>query len=237
MLAGSPSEQEASLQSAPNEPARSEAWEHSSAAVGTTRQAETGSGRNSQQGWRRLLPRFLGQMMPGGQPAREGPSSAGTQVPAVQTTGVQTHVSGQHDQAVPSSRLEGGFGSQAAETGADAGWFVWSEQPAAMCLLCNAQLPVTRKVHCSCAALSCITLQTYSSKGLLHCVTTSCVLATSDLCCKMFIENETGFVVPSAAGMTAGLLNLRGEYSNRYLSRTTLWCCRSASAVTSSSPA
>ena len=49
MLAGSPSEQEASLQSAANDPARSEAWEHSSAA-GTARQAETGSGRNSQQG-------------------------------------------------------------------------------------------------------------------------------------------------------------------------------------------
>jgi len=140
MLAGSPSEQEASLQSAANDPARSEAWEHSSAA-GTARQAETGSGRNSQQGWRRLLPRFLGQIMPGGQPAREEPGSAGAEVPAVQTTGTQMDLSGQHDQAVlPSSRA--GFGSQAAETGADAGWFAWSEQPAAICLLCNAQPPL-----------------------------------------------------------------------------------------------
>ncbi len=121
MLAGSPSEQEASLQSAANEPARSEAWEHRSAA-GTARQAESASGRNSQQGWRRLLPSFLGQMMPGGQPARDGPSSAGAQVPAVQTTGVQTNVSGQHDQAAPTSS-GAGFGSQAAGTGAEAGWF------------------------------------------------------------------------------------------------------------------
>ncbi len=120
MLAGSPSEQEASLQSAANDSARSEAWEHSSAAVGTARQAETVSGRNSQQGWRRLLPRFLGQMMPGGQPAREGPSSAGAGVPAVQTTGVQTDFSGQHDQAAPTSS-GAGFGSQVADTAADAG--------------------------------------------------------------------------------------------------------------------
>lgn len=119
MLAGSPNEQEASAQSAANEPARSEAWEHSTAA-GTARQAQTGSGRNSRQGWRRLLPRFLGQMMPGGQPAREGPSSAGVEVPAVQTTGMQTDVSGQHDQAAPPSSRPG-FASQAADTGADAG--------------------------------------------------------------------------------------------------------------------
>ena len=159
MLAGSPSEPEASLQSAANEPARSEDWEHR----GTARQAESGSGRSSQQGWRRLLPRFLGQIMPGGQPARQDPSSAGVEVPAVQTTGMQTDLSGQHDQAVPSSTA--GLGSQAADTGADAGWSAWSEHPAATCLLCNAHPPVAHAVHCSCAALSCITLQSHSSKG------------------------------------------------------------------------
>lgn len=154
MLAGSPSEQEASLQSTANEPARSEAWEHSSAA-GTARQAETGSGRNSQQGWRRLLPRFLGQMMPGGQPAREGPSSAGAQVPAVQSTGMQTNVSGQHDQAAPTS-TGAGFGSQAAEAGADTGWFALVRAPCChvpamqcitSCCACNALQMCSTELH------------------------------------------------------------------------------------------
>ena len=194
MLAGSPNEQEASAQSAANEPARSEAWEHSTAA-GTARQAQTGSGRNSRQGWRWLLPRFLGQMMPGGQPAREGPSSAGVEVPAVQTTGMQTDVSGQHDQAAPPSSRPG-FASQAADTGADAGWFVWSAQPAAMCLLCNAQPAAAYAVHCSYVPLSFIALQSYSSKGLFRCSTTCCVLATSDLCWKISIDLGTPFVVP-----------------------------------------
>ena len=220
MLAGSPNEQEASAQSAANEPARSEAWEHSTAA-GTARQAQTGSGRNSRQGWRRLLPRFLGQMMPGGQPAREGPSSAGVEVPAVQTTGMQTDVSGQHDQAAPPSSRPG-FASQAADTGADAGWFVWSGQPAAMCLLCNAQPAAAHAVHCSCVPLSFIPLQSYCSKGLFRCITTCCVLATSDLCWKIFRQMGTPFVVPSAAGRRVGLLNLHGDYSKRYSSKTTL---------------
>ena len=154
MLAGSPSEQEASLQSTANEPARSEAWEHSSAA-GTARQAETGSGRNSQQGWRRLLPRFLGQMMPGGQPAREGPSSAGAQVPAVQSTGMQTDVPGQHDQAAPTS-TGAGFGSQAAEAGADTGWFALVRAPCChvpamqcitSCCACNALQMCSTELH------------------------------------------------------------------------------------------
>lgn len=63
-------------------------------------------------------------------------------------------------------------------------------------------------MHCRCVALSCITLQSYSSKELFHCVTTSCILATFDVCYNIFILYKTSFVVPSADGMTVGLLNL-----------------------------
>lgn len=148
MLAGSPSEQEASLQSAANEPARSAAWEHSSAAVGTARQAESGSGHNSQQGWRRLLPRFLGQMMPGVQTARQDQRSERVEVPAVQSTGMQTDLSGQQEQAAPPSSTAG-VGSEAADTAADAGWFVCLVK-AACCHVPAAQCTSSR---CTCSTL------------------------------------------------------------------------------------
>lgn len=108
MLPESSTEQDPTQQSLAQGTEGSEISRAGSSQAGTAREAD--NRRQSQQGWRRLLPRFLGQMLPGGQPAREDASSAGAGAVAAQSRGGHMDTSGQHHTAgsvPPRSRSHG----------------------------------------------------------------------------------------------------------------------------------
>ena len=69
------------------------------------RVAEGNTNRSTQQGWRRLIPRFLGQMLPNGQASREETRpdrEEGAEAPAAaESRGVQADDADHHTEAAP----------------------------------------------------------------------------------------------------------------------------------------
>lgn len=99
MLPDSSTEQEPTHQALTRGIEGSEISRAGSSQAGTGREAD--NRRQSQQGWRRLLPRFLGQMLPGGQPAREFSSSEGAGAVGASAREAHMDTSVQHHEADP----------------------------------------------------------------------------------------------------------------------------------------